>query len=215
MVAALDRLRALPEVFSLRRVMATFDEPDVRRATRIASVYLDRWVRDGLVQAYGGRTGVYFNLIRNPQAPSQRRDEALRLVFPSAVLAGASVLHDAGVTTQIPHRIEVAVLRRKSYPNLPELELLPRPQAWFEAMRPYVLFQDGVGLPRLLPAAALADCWHRHGSSQTMWRPGADDLYAEEVDWRTFDHVLRDLGDPWPRGYEAFRPGSARHKMTA
>lgn len=174
--SAIEVLRSAPEVFDL----STFQRLNGLER-RQAHVYLSRWAKAGLVQSAGPRVGVYFNLIRDPAGVSTRAAEALDLVHGTAVMNGASVLHAAGWTTQIPHRVTVAALSRQTFPQLDAFDVVPRRRSWFEkvADNDGMLREGGTyGLPSLTPAFALADAFkHVDG-----WRPDPDDLYLDDAD---------------------------------
>ena len=117
--SAIERLRALPPVFRGSELSLRFGWD-----THEAGEYLRRWKRRDLVKPAGPRAGVYFNLISETSAPETHLEEAIAMLFPSAVVVGASVLHDAGWTvlqaliTQIPRQLDVAVLRRRTFPAI-------------------------------------------------------------------------------------------------
>lgn len=174
--SAIEVLRNMPEVFGL----STFQRMNDLERNQ-AHVYLSRWGKAGLVQSAGPRAGIYFNLVREPNAVSTRAAEALQLVHGSAVMNGASVLHAAGWTTQIPHRVTVAALSRETFPQLDAFNVVPRMRSWFEKVSDNAgLNKEGgtYGLPSLTPAFALADSF-KH---EDAWRPDPDDLYLDDVD---------------------------------
>lgn len=107
--SALERLRAGPVVFNVNQATRYLGAGD----NDMASVYLARWKKRGMVQNTGSRSGVYFNLVANPKATEEHLVDALLSAFPSAVLIGASVLHDAGWTTQIPSKLQIACLAER------------------------------------------------------------------------------------------------------
>lgn len=173
--SAFDRLRAWPVVFN------------VNQATRylgaggndMASVYLARWKKSGMVQSTGPRSGVYFNLVANPKAAEEHLVDALLFAFPSAVLIGASVLHDSGWTTQIPSKLQIACLAerdgRRTVPVWDQVEFFLRPREWYQQFHGQLQRGESYGaLGSLTPAAALVDAYLRPDGSE--WQPDADDL---------------------------------------
>jgi hypothetical protein len=180
-----DRLLELPDVFSvavLSRVMNI--------AKPAALVYLSRWSQRRWVAPAGPRTGIYFNLVRLPKAESELRTEALRMRYPSATLCGASVLHAAGWTTQIPANMHVAIEARRTYAQFTEFELHPRPLEWFRvAQADHALLAataasfSSYGLRTLSPAWALADLMETKGA----WHPDPDDLDISARDERAVE----------------------------
>jgi hypothetical protein len=110
-----------------------------------------------LVLPTGPRTGVYFNLISDTSAPQTHFEEAIATLFPSAVVVGASVLHGAGWITQIPSQLDVAVLRRRTFPAVNGVVLHPRTIFWYRLVHSRLDPTEGQAVPRLDPAFALAD----------------------------------------------------------
>ena len=167
---SVTRLRDLPVVFSLNRAVR-----QTGMSRPMLSVYLSRWERSGLVRKAGPKSGVYYNLLVDPKAPELHLTEAIRLLYPSAVLCGASVLHNAGWITQIPRDIHIVVLKRQTYPKLFGVETHPRTKTWFvkhaEDIEPRPKFA-AFGLPALSPAASLSDL----REYQDGWVPDLDDL---------------------------------------
>jgi len=197
-----QRLRALPEVFTRNDMAAIHFDGDKNKA----SVYLSRWKKMGLVTSFGS-SGVYFNLLRNPDAARDGSLTALGLLFPEAVIIGASALHDVGWTTQIPMTTDVAVKRRASYPAPPGFNLHPRSVAWFRTMHDYI---DLVGFPRLSPDAALADAWLHAG----MWHPDLDDLESDEIDVLILRETFIRLKVAWPSQYELLATTKTPHRRS-
>jgi len=187
----LARLRALPELFTLTQLGATLNSPT-------ASTYVARWRDQGLIAPFG-KTGLYFNLLANPQSPRERAMQALTLLFPSAVIISASVLHDAGWTTQIPRTVQVAVSVRPSYPQLEDFTLLPRRRTWYTEMHPYMIRTGQATPPRLSAAAALVDGWRSLEPGRLTrrespgWAPDPDDLDLDEVDWPQVQAIAQAL----------------------
>jgi len=130
------------------------------------------------------------------------------MVYPDAVLRGESVLHNAGWTTQIPQRLNIAVLERRSYITINEATLAPKKQAWYNTVRPYLLRptnRDNIatfGFPALPPALALADLYSKSGIKD--WHPGPDDLDIEDSDWKDVKKAFDILELAVPERYREF-----------
>ncbi len=167
---AIERLKHLPDVFTVNTLSRLMDCP---KPTVLA--YLSRWKAKGWVEQAGPRSGVYFNLSKNPLAASQHRTSALLMVYPSAMLMGESVLHAAGWITQIPQALHVAVEKRPSYVQMQGVALHPKPLDWFKTvatLKPTQAKFASYGLRALTPAWALADLL----ANPQAWYPDADDV---------------------------------------
>lgn len=178
--SAYDRLRELPEIFTIATAMRQIglDMPSMR-------VTMSRWHRRGLVEPAGPKAGIYYNRLVSPDAPAERLSDAILMVHPTAILCEASVLHAAGWTTQIPTRVSVNGVRRPSYAELYGVDVHPRPIGWFRFMRrqgavlsPTQANFPTYGLPALKPAWALADA----RTDPRAWHPDSDDLDITEED---------------------------------
>ncbi len=146
--SAIDRLASLPEVFTGGDLTVLFGWK-----SGIASTYLANWRRLGLVKSLGGRCDVHMNLVHNRQVNPEL---ALRRAYPQATKLGLDVLREAGWTTQIPTRIEVAVPASSARVALDGFELAPRSAKWFARVAPGIE-RVRQGVDRLRPAWALAD----------------------------------------------------------
>lgn len=190
-VSALDRLRALPAMFTLN----TFARASgLDRDSALNT--LSRWTSKGLLEKAGPRAGVYFNRLVDPHRAQASTSQAVALIYPSATVCGASALHLAGWTTQIPRSLHVAVQTRPSYAKLHGVELHPRSQQWFQSMNEagaYEVDADTASgqLRCLRPAWALADIFAQTGQ---MWRPDPDDLDIDASDWPEVAKAFQALG---------------------
>lgn len=184
--SATERLRALPPVFRGSELSLRFGWD-----THEAAEYLRRWKRRDLVKPAGPRAGVYFNLISETSAAETHLEEAIAMLFPSAVVVGTSVLHDAGWITQIPRQLDVAVLRRRTFPGVTGVVPHPRNILWYRLVHPRLERTEGQGVPRLDPAFALADALkYRDG-----WVPDPDDIaFPDAEDARRFLEACKILG---------------------
>jgi hypothetical protein len=145
----------------------------------ICSSYLAQWRKAGLVKSLGGRSDVHMNLVRNRQA---NPEAALRRAYPQAVKVGVDVLREAGWTTQIAARIDVAVPTTSSLYTLPGFAITTRTAPWFQWVAPGT---DKVqhGIDRLQPAWALADMLARAQDRRVRnaWLPDPEDLDLQAV----------------------------------
>ena len=183
--SAIERLRALPPVFRGSDLSLRFGW-----STHEAGEYLRRWKGRDLVKPTGPRAGVYFNLIAETSAPETHLGEAIAMLFPSALVVGASVLHAAGWITQIPRQLDVAVLRRRTFPALKGVVLHPRSIFWYRLVHSRLERAEGQVVPRLDPAFALADALkYRDG-----WVPEPDDVeFTEAEDAERFLRACKTL----------------------
>ena len=169
-VGAVERLKNLPEIFNINTLCRLMGMPKPTVLTT-----LTRWKAKSWVQQAGPRSGIYFNLLANPQAADEHRMGALLMVYPSALLMGESVLHAAGWITQIPQQLHVAVEKRRSYVHLSGIALHPKPLDWYQTVaivQPEVAKFNTYGLRSLLPEWALADLL----ADPLAWHPDPDDL---------------------------------------
>ncbi|MCW3784299.1 hypothetical protein [Defluviimonas salinarum] len=195
-IRAFDRLRELPEVFTLNTAAAMLGGD-----TNLASTYIARWKEMGFVSSLGPRTGVHFNLLRNPEAASERRMEAIAYLFPGAVLGGVSAVHAAGWTTQIPRRLEILIPVRRSCPAVDGVEIGQRPRSWFRKAASWIAAPGPV--PGIDPAFALADAW-KTGD----WRPDPDDIEWDEVDAERLELAFAEVGLSIPEDWRDEMDGS-------
>jgi hypothetical protein len=171
MARAADILLRLPPVFTL---------VDFQRATgakpAVAHVSLTRLAERNWVKNAGVRSSVYFNLLVDPKAAENRVLEAVKRVYPSAVVIGPACLHAHGWTTQIPQVFDVAVLARPSLRQFDGVHLVPRPKKWFAALlQSDQLLRAGespFSIESVTPAFALEDA----REFQDVWVPDPDDL---------------------------------------
>ena len=170
--SAIDRLLGLPAVFTGRDLTLKF-----QWSAATASAYLAQWRRAAHVRALGGHSDVFMNLVvqRNPDLES-----VLRRAFPEAVKVGADVLREAGWTTQIMQRPEVAVRSGGPKYKVIDFTLSPRAPGWFARIKPG-LEAPTQGLKRLRPAWALADMIDRciDRRIKQAWLLAPDDLDLE------------------------------------
>lgn len=151
---------------------------------RLAQEQLYRWSRQGLVCGLGGRSGVYANLIVSKYPDWEM---GLRMVMPTAVVSGLEVLRRAGWITQIPYLITVTVSAAHRVYQVDRFEVNVQGPEWFDVVAPGIRSGEGVALPSLAPAWALADLVRREGWCDCG--VGPDDIYwdgvtmCDERDW--------------------------------
>lgn len=164
-VSAIQRLQELPPVFRGADLTLRF-----QWTSKTASQYLFLWKQRGLVQALGGHSDVFANLLVQPRPDWEL---ALRLAMPSAVIVGVEALRRHGWTTQVPDRPEVAVDSSQPVFTVAPFVVSSRPPRWFAASRKGI--KDGA----LTPAWALADMLQRDG-----W--GGCGLQPDDMDWEAW-----------------------------
>lgn len=196
-VAGFDRLRQMPEVFDLRTVEETCGV-----ARDVAYLYCHRWASKGYVEQAGQRSGVYFNLIKDPRA-SSRIVEALRLgLRPTSLIAvGSTALEEHGLTTQRSTILQVAVpvhRKTRTIPQFNNVDLIPRNPEWFVTVEGHHM-AGRHGLPVLDPAYALVDALTtkvRPCFSDDIWRPEPDDVeIPNDMDRDEFFEAVLEAAD--------------------
>ena len=200
--SAYTRLGDMPDVFNA----ITFARLN-NMTTNEASVYLARMKSKKMLASFNGRAGIYFNLIKNSNAKNAHLIDGLKMIYPTAILRGESVLHAAGWTTQIPRRINVAILERRTYVNIKEFVLSPKKKDWFITIHRYLLKPENsefstYGLPSLTPALALADLYTKNAIRD--WQPDPDDLDIEDSDWLNVQQAFNLLGATIPEKYQSY-----------
>jgi len=109
------------------------------------------------------------------------------MVMPSAVISGLEVLRRAGWITQIPYLITVTVNAAQRVCHVDRFEVSVQGPEWFDVMAAGMQSGEGVALPSLAPAWALADLVHREGWCDCG--VGPDDIYwdlvtvSDQRDW--------------------------------
>lgn len=147
-----NKLSRFPPIFTLTHLKQC--TPEMSDGTR--RVIVHRLMRYGLLRSAGARSGLYYNMVADPMANEKHRQTALFHLFPSAVLGGMTILHNAGWITQIPVHLHVNILNnRKSFPRLDGVYMYLRRKSWYRSM---IYFLDATySVNALLPEAALAD----------------------------------------------------------
>lgn len=174
-----DLLESLPWVFHVADLTLRLGWKP-----RFALQELYRWTRQGRVCGLGGQSGVYANLIVSKYPDWEM---GLRMVMPSAVVSGLEVLRRAGWITQIPFLITVTVSGAHRLYQVDRFEVNIQGLDWFDVMAAGMRSGEGVALPSLAPAWALAELVRRGGWCDCG--VGPDDIYwdlvtvRDKLDW--------------------------------
>lgn len=165
----------------------------------------------GLVDALAPRSGVYFNLEKNPTARQQHMQLAISKKYPVLRIVGPHVLANYGWTTQIQRYLNLVVnippvksstSSANGYLSVPEVDFSYRTKKWWMAAlsdrearaRNNTFIQ---GFESVSPGFALVDMWQRQ---EEGWFPDADDLYLDDTGTpEAIMHACELLGvDPYP-----------------
>jgi hypothetical protein len=199
--SAIQRLSDLPEVFSRNTLMRTTGWTKSE-----AAIYLMRWSKKEWVKASGPRTNIFYNQFKNPAAREEHFAKALKETYALPVLRGASVLRSAGWSTQIPNKVQLAVVNQKTTARVDGAEVVLRSGRWFQEVKDHLLKPSDTewatyGFLSLTPAMALADMWVQK-ESEDNWHPDPDDLDFEAKDWEEVRKCFKILNTPVPSVYE-------------
>lgn len=156
-VTSRARLLELPVVFSISELALAMSVTPL-----VASQYAWRWRSSGLIGSLGGKSGILFNLVRDPAAMTSGTvwEQAVLKAMPSALAGGHEVLADSGISTQITHRRFLLVSNTDSLLEIDGAEIHRRPVPWLNRLAREGALDNpdpGVLVPRLRPGAALAD----------------------------------------------------------
>lgn len=193
---ALQYLQQLPEVFDLTTFMML---SGVKASS--ARVMLSRWAAQGLIAHAGAHAGLYYQRVLQRQSDDEQRACAVLTLHPRAIVAGPTILHAHGWTTQIPRALHFNVTADRRI-HLHGVEFSPRPSRWFaliEQHRAQALEPETGGifhwdrLPKLTPAWALADLLTQPRSA---WHPDPDDLDVPEEARASVMQAAQALGAP-------------------
>jgi hypothetical protein len=168
---AAELLLKLPEVFTGNDFLRESGQTMSTARITIMRLKQRKWI-----ESAGPRVNVYFNLLKDPKASMNRRLEAVKRIYPSAVVIGPACLHAHGWTTQIPQVTDVAVLTRRSLKQFDGIHLVERSRKWYtyllaekQLMRAQ---QSPFPIESVTPLFALKDAKvHRD-----VWIPDPDDL---------------------------------------
>lgn len=168
-VRAEARLQLLPPVFALSGLRG-----HAKWSRDQTSLYLHDWTHRGLVERLGGRSGVYFNLVRDPRGRSQHLAAAIALAMPTAVAldfgwAGNKVALVAG-------ELWLAVQRRGARYSLDGVKVVSRGRRWYRRVASGI---DRTGsLARLHPEWTLAEVLLAPEWRETELEEAAEQLIA-------------------------------------
>jgi hypothetical protein len=182
--SAKEILDSLPQMFSNKDAMMItgIDANQIR-------VYLSRWANNDLIIPLGGKTGIYF---KDPEAKSNYFHVALQKIYPGLVVIGANVLHDTGLTTQIPHILNIAIPTRRKHTKIDAVAVYMRGKKWYRLIAAEHYIKHENDLPALTPEFALADMLKfRDG-----WVPDPDDIEFEDMDRGVFEKACDQLKLP-------------------
>lgn len=125
-VSSLERLRRLQEVFDLKDVLA-----EEGMTENNAHTWLMRTVNQSHIAQAGGHSGIYYNLVKDPDGPRTRRLEAVARMYPSAVVVGAAVLHKHRLIDDEHLEIDVAIPKAPSTRTFAGVKFVTREKSWF------------------------------------------------------------------------------------
>ena len=167
-ISAIARLQTLPTVFRGADLTVQF-----AWTSKTASHYLYLWKNRGLVDALGGHSDVFVNLLKSEHADWEK---ALLLVHPSALMIGLESLRQHSWITQIPTHPTVAVDEHEPRYALTRFDIQRKSAAWMQTARRNGSSQNTSSMPTLRPAWALADLIKTQG-----W--GRCGLQPDDIDW--------------------------------
>ena len=171
------RLLSLNPVFSLVDVMK------LGLTNGQEHVFLSRAVDAGYIVSAGYRSGIYYNLVRDPRAPGNRKLEAARMLYPSMVVVGLAVIKDACWTDQIAVVPQVAILSRRTIKCIEGVTFVERGLDWYRKMKGSIVDAklSSFGVPALTPQAALEDGeMHREQMGFDQWDVQIDHEFTAE-----------------------------------
>ena len=176
--SSFKKLSTLPSVFSLTE-MCRLQSLDKIAAYDI----LNDLKKKEYVTMAGPRSGIYYNRIVSKEITAEMKLSAILRKYPTAVLIGESVLHNAEWTTQIPRMMSVAVLSKPSFTQIDGVCLYPRPKRWYKKFQNFRLTPEDAdftthGLPAISPEYALLDLYQ--DKSPATWKPDVDDLDLDD-----------------------------------
>lgn len=178
-IPTFDGLDVLPPVFHIADLTIRFGWKP-----RECLQQLFRWKSHGKVKEMAGLCGIYANIATH-QYPNW--ELGFRMVAPMALVIGIEILRRAGWTTQIPYVPTVAVSETQRIKLAEHFEILVQPQEWYSEIVDGVQSGEGIALPHLAPAWALADLIKREGWCDCGLGP--DDIYwgmvteKDQIDW--------------------------------
>lgn len=205
MSIAITRLQRLPVIFTGTDFCGTTE-----LSKRTAAQTLWRWSRPAVdgsfqyIQPLGGKSDVYFNLVRDPDAPEKYWEMAVLGVMPGAIMGGHLVLKETGVSTQFS-RNQILVSTADSVFKLNNADVMERRSTWIKQLRSIGLAQTSLEnphigitqLPRLNAGAAIADLVANENWSDF------DEIDEDRLttdDWNTLKILNPELADDLANG---------------
>ena len=177
-----ELLKKLPPIFSNKEFVMFTKIP-----WQQAHTYLHRWSKKKLILPLGGKSGIYF---KSEDDKDVHFAEGIARVFPEAVLIGVSVMNQECLTTQIPHRYNIAIKKRQAYCPIPGTIIGLRNQSWYDLIREKKYIKRlPDALPFLVPEFALADML----KFRDNWVPDPDDIEFDEMDESLFKRACHDI----------------------
>jgi hypothetical protein len=149
-ISGRSRLAELGPVFTKQDLIFRFGT-----GMKSAEVMLSRWHHQyGYVRLLGGRSQVYFNLLKDPNWHAHF-ETALKLAVPHAITMGQSA-YSHGWISQPPNARHLAVPVGVQLYTIDGCQFHYRRRDWFIAIAPGVQYKEHT-IPELRPAWALAD----------------------------------------------------------
>ncbi len=169
-----------------------------------ARVALTRWKTDGLAAPAGLRTGLWYNLVREPQGAEVLLGSVLKRHFGSPIIIGPTILNSYGWTPQAPHVLTIAVPFARTYAEVEGVHVHGRRiewyglvhKAWMKAERGH--FQ----LAALPPEVALADALS-HEETLAGLKPDDIEIPEDTVNLKLLKKALDSFQVPQDR-YQPF-----------
>jgi hypothetical protein len=152
-------------------------------------VYLTRWKKEGMIGSLGNRTGLYWNILKEPNA-SKALLSAVKNLYPEAVVIGDSSLYYHGIITQLPKALCIGILNQRSCPNISGVDFQLFSKRMFEKLEQNQMIlsekeaMNGMGFREVKPEASLAIQLKMSNS------PDVDDLYLDDLDRDIFSLAL-------------------------
>jgi hypothetical protein len=172
-----DLLLSMPEVFSVGEFALVHG-----RTRAESSQYLWRFSKSQMVCALGGKSGIFINLMKSPQAMADGAlwERAVLKAMPSALIGGDEVLADSGLSTQITRQRCILISNTDSMYEIAGAQVQRRPVPWLKKLIRLGALDNaapGERLARLRPGAALADL-----ALHATPSPDPDDIDLHGVD---------------------------------
>lgn len=171
-MTALQTLLTLDEIFTADALLAHGLASESQ-----ANTWLMRATEGGYIVPAGVHSGVYYNLMKDPQGPQRRRLQVVQLLYPTSVLVGPSALDSGNLATESGQSVDVAILKRPTTRTIDGVNIVMRENSWYRVHEPrFIAAQNALSLPRLTPADAILDAntsgdWGSSFESRQFGRP--------------------------------------------